>query len=247
MLKLKYIKIAMVLLVFALLVGFTSGTEAHAKNTETDNLNVLFVGIDDDQLKMVSMYSINHNNDFNSAAIFFPTYTLVNTNKSLEKLTDVYKRAGAPGITEVLSDKLEINIDYHILVHQGILTEVAKMIDPIYVAGEEVDLTNLFDMGITPHDDEILGKLVQEFRKPQVFFFSLPELFFSFRRHISTDFVITPSNLYLHYRIARGINADAVTKIIADGIDFTHQDKQFRLITDDTWRNIVYRNTAAGL
>ncbi|MDW7675763.1 MAG: hypothetical protein SCK28_14635 [Bacillota bacterium] len=226
---------------------WVSNNRANEKlNQETENLNVLFIGVGDGELKMVSLYSIDHEDTWGSAAIFFPTVTTVAEGTSPLLLKDIYKQKGVDGIVLALEDKLEVAINYHIRVDREVLTKVAEIIDPIYVEGEEVDIHNLFDMEVSEHDDYILGQLVSQFRKPSVFFFSLPELFFSFRRHISTDFAITPSNLYLHYRVARNIEIEQLTKTIVSGWDYYYQGETVRIIPEDTWKNVVYRLTKGG-
>lgn len=212
-------------------------------NKETDNLNVLFIGIAEEQLKMVSLYSIDYQETWRSAAMFFPTRTQVEKAGEAILLEEIYTQEGVGGLTETLEQQLEIKVDYHIKVDRQVLVRVAEIIDPIYVEGEQVDIANLFDMEVTPHDDYILGELVKQFRKPSVFFFSLPELFISFRRYISTDFAITPSNLYLHYKVATGIDPTLLTKIIVPGHDYYRHDGWIRVIPEDTWKNIVYRLT----
>jgi hypothetical protein len=214
-------------------------------NRETDNLNVLFAGIGDEELMMVALYSIDYQETWRSAAIFFPVRatTAFPGQEAEHMLYRIYQAEGVEGLVKALEEKLEVKINYYIEVDRKILIRVAEIIDPIYVEGEAVDITNLFDMEVTPHDDYILGELVKQFRKPAVYFFALPELFFSFRRYISTDFAITPSNLYLHFKVARGIDPSLLTKTIVSGWDYYHRGEWIRVIPEDVWKNIVYRLT----
>ncbi|MBS4024201.1 MAG: hypothetical protein KGZ96_00840 [Clostridia bacterium] len=214
-------------------------------NKKTDNLNVLFVGVGDGELKMACLYSIDYQETWRSAAIFFPNRTTVALpgEGASNMLYRIYQDKGVEGLVKALEDKLEVDINYYIKVDRKVLQKVAEIIDPIYVEGEEIDITNLFDMEVTPHDDYILGELVKQFRKPTVYFFSLPELFFSFRKYISTDFAITPSNLYFHFKVATGIDPALLTKTILSGWDYYHQGEWIRVIPEDTWKNIVHRLT----
>ena len=216
-------------------------------NAQTDNLNVLFIGVAEEELLMVSLYSIDYRDTWGSAAIFFPTRTVAagsRASSSLATLGDIYQQGGVEALTDALEEKLRLEIDYHIRVDRQVLKRVAEIIDPIYVEGEEVDIHNLFDMEVTPHDDYILGELVKRLRQPSVYFFSLPELFISFRRHISTDFAITPSNLYLHYQIARQIRPELVHKTILTGNSYYHQGRLVQELPEEVWSNVVYNTTS---
>jgi hypothetical protein len=214
-------------------------------NKETDNLNVLFVGVGDGELKMVCLYSIDYQETWRSAAMFFPNRTTVGLpgRDAGSILAGIYEAKGVEGLVKALEDKLEVSINYYIKVDRKVLQKVAAIIDPIYVEGEQVDITTLFDMKVTPHDDYILGELVKQFRKPAVYFFALPELFFSFRKYISTDFAITPTNLYFHFKVASGINPSLLTKTIVSGWNYHHQGEWVWVIPEDTWKNIVHRLT----
>lgn len=212
-------------------------------NKETNNLNVLFVGVDREKLKMIALYTIDHEVSWRSAAIFIPIKTAVGNAVKTALLQDIYSQEGVAGVVKVLEEQLEVNISYYIKVDKAVLVKVAAIIDPIYAAGQPVDIANLFDMAVTPYDDYILGELVKEFSKPAVFFLALPEIFFSFRKHISTDFAITPSNLYLHYKIATGIKPSLLKKTIITGYDYYDRGKWMRVIPEDTWKRIVYRLT----
>lgn len=212
-------------------------------NRETDNLNVLFIGVGDDELSMVSLYTIDHQHSWRSAAIFFPVKTVVTTQEKPTFLAEIYQNHGTADLVAALEQQLEVNIDYHVKVDRQVLKRLDQIIAPIYIDGEKVDITNLFDMTVTPYDDYIIGQLVEQLRQPSVYFFTLPELFVTFRRHIATDFPITPNNLYLHYQIARGIDPHKLTKTIVSGKDYFMAGEVVRQVSEDTWKNIIYRLT----
>ncbi|MGF7184796.1 hypothetical protein GGQ84_000881 [Desulfitispora alkaliphila] len=202
-----------------------------------DNLNILFLGVDQDQLEMISVYSVEQGGGYASRAYFFPVTSLAKTNRSLETFADVYASEGVESIVEILGHRLATDIDYHVVVDQQILSKVGSIIGPIVVNQEEIDIEELFSLS-TPYDDQILGEMLSSFKSPQVFFVQLPELFVAFRDHISTDFAITPTNLYTHYQLTRRIDVSKLQKVVVRVIDFEYEERKLCVIPQEQWISI---------
>lgn len=214
------------------------------QNQQTDNLNVLFIGADGKRLLMTSVYSINHHQTkMKSGAIFFPNHTLLQETGYPGTLEDIFRRDGPVEIMGLLEKALEIDIAYYVRIDKAVLREVEKFIDPIYVDGEKIELENLFDMQVTPKDQEILGALMEELTKPKVYFINLPRLVAAFRKYLETDFPINPSNLVLHYRIARNVDMDHITKVVLRGTNYRWRGKIVQVVPMEILRNIVYKVT----
>lgn len=193
------------------LLGQTEALGA-TQNRETNNLNVLFIGFAEERLEMISIYSINHQDQMQSGAVFIPVQALLpDENLSFR---EYYQKHGLNSLKEKLADQLAIRIAYHVVVKNSIMDEVEKMIGIITVAGEQIDLKELFTMAPTPQDELILGELVQRLTRPEIYFWHLPRLCLVAQRHIATDFPLTVENLWLHYRIASQIPTDRIQKII---------------------------------
>jgi len=208
------LRLAVLLLATLVLAGHVPGRDVHA--APKGNLNVLFLGTDGPQLIMASVYSINHRFGYRSGAVFFPVDTLFAGGEG-EKypLSRMMEKGGITEVRAALGKALGVDISYHVRVDRQVLSELKGFIRPIVVEGEEVEIENLFTMPAGPRDSLILGALMAEFTRPQVFFVHLPGLVLAFRRHIETDFSLHPENLLLHYRIARNVDTAAIPKVIA--------------------------------
>lgn len=208
-------------------------------NRYTDNLNVLFVGTEDSELRMVAVYSINIHDKYQSGAVFFPVTTYFQSGM----LKDIYRTAGVKRIQEILEEELEVDIDYYVWMDKRILTEVKSFLDPIIVDGQPVDIENLFVMEVTPRDEEILGKLMEQLTRPKVYFLHLPKLVFAFKKYMRTDFRPTLENLKEHFLIARNIDTQRITKVIAGG-HYEHQrGRKVWVVPDMILKNVVYQIT----
>ncbi|WP_366923723.1 hypothetical protein MFMK1_000636 [Metallumcola ferriviriculae] len=208
-------------------------------NRETDNLNVLFVGVDGEQLEMVAVYSINNRENFNSGAVFFP----VNTYFSGKTLTETFRQKGVGGVRAILQTEMEVDISYFVLMDKRILAEVDSFLKPIVVNGEEVDINNLFKMEVTPNDEEILGQLMTQLTKPSVYFLRLPKLLIAFNRYMETDFRPTLDNLRLHFEIASHIDTKQINKVIAGGQGRYLNGQKVWVVPDTVLKNVVYQIT----
>lgn len=210
-------------------------------NTQSNNLNVLFLGVDGDKLLMCSLYSINYRDKMQSGAVFTPTFSLVPGESYT--FAQLYRREGVSGVKKVLEKEMEVHIAYHILIQRAVFDEIEKFIDPIYIDGEKVNLADLFTMKVGPKDQEILGALMREFTKPGTFFIDLPRLIFSAKKYVSTDFKINPKNLMLHYKIARGVDTTKITKVILPGrTKLIGGQKHYELLTYPL-QNTIYEIT----
>ncbi|GAW93848.1 hypothetical protein [Calderihabitans maritimus] len=188
----------------------TSGTSIYHLNRLTDNLNVLFVGIEKGKVRMISVYSINYKENMKSVAVFFHPQTVLTG----ESLASLYYRRGIKALEAALEKAMEIEIKYYLRIDKAILDEVSRFIDPIVVSEWEVNLSEIFTMGVTPYDEEILGALVRELTKPQVYFVHLPRLVMTFKNYVDTDFPLTLENLLVHFRIATSIDTRSIKKVI---------------------------------
>ncbi len=208
-------------------------------NKTTDNLNVLFIGVESQELKMVTVYSIDISGSYKSGAVFFP----VNTYLKGSTLENHFQDNGVSYIQKLLEDELEIDISYYVTMDKKILSEVKTFIDPIVVDNKVIDIENLFTMKVTPRDEEILGKLMEQLTKPQVYFLQLPKLVFVFRKYMETDFRPNLTNLKQHFKIARNIDTSGIIKVIAGGRKVAVVDGTVWIVPDTILKNIVYQVT----
>ncbi len=193
------------------------------RNKETDNLNILFIGADKDKLLMTAIYSIDHKNNkdnLKSGSVFFPSTTNLEYNGQQASLQSLYKKYPEKDfgyiLVDILEELLEVDIAYHVHMDKAVLKEANRILDPIIVQGQRINLEDIFEMPATDKDQAVLGQLMEQFTRPTTYFYKLPALVIKSSKHIATDFPLTPENLLLHFRIARAVNMEAIDKVILD-------------------------------
>ena len=227
------------MMLLSILLLFISPLYAYAN----EKLNVLFIGADGDQLLMTAVYNIykidtpNNENSFESKAIFFPSETLV----SSKTMGQVFKDKDAGGLLPLLQKKLNVEISYFIKIERRALEEAKSFIDPIIIEGETVPLNDLFTMAIGTHDEEILGQLMERFTSPTVYFYHLPKLVLSEKKLVQTDFSPTITNLWLHFKIATGIDTTKIQKKVVRGYPLASMGEGL-YIPHQTWASILNNN-----
>lgn len=235
----KLIGVAVALLLVSLLLTGAARPAAR-DNSSTTNLNVLFMGVQQGKLEVIALFSINHKDRMQAAAIFFPTATIVRQGQQLVTLGQIHQKQGAQALEKVLEALLAVDIAYQVQVDQRVLAEVTKFIDPIVIDDQEIPLTNLFTMELSPADEQILGALLERFTQPRVFFWHLPQMILTFGRYVSTNFSLAPANLWLHYRIARGVDTSSIPKVIIAGQSAAWEGKTVWVASGPQLKRIVY-------
>lgn len=230
---------------FFLIPGAPALSQPESLNSQTDNLNVLFLGFEDEELAMVAVYSINHRDRYQSAAVFFPPLGQV-PGHNLD-FRQYYRQEGLMSLRQAVAECLDVPIAYHVTVKNTILDEVEKITGPILVNGKRLDLKGIFTLAPSPQDEEILGELVRRLTKAEVYFWHLPRLFFRARHHLSTDFPITWDNLRLHYRIAANLKPQELRKFILDLEPKFTPGEGFRWhFREEQLKRIIYDLTASS-
>ena len=193
------------------------------RNKETDNLNILFIGADKDKLLMTAIYSIDYKDkekNLKSGSVFFPKSTVVKYNGQSYTLQGLYNRYPDKDygyiLVEILEELLEVEIAYHVHMDKAVLQEANKILDPIIVNEERINIEDIFEIPATNQDHEVLGQLMKQLTRPTTYFYKLPALVIKSSRHMDTDFPLTPENLLLHFRIAREVKMEAIQKVILD-------------------------------
>ena len=220
-------------------------------NLLTKNLNVLFIGANQEDLLAVAVYSVNYPDRYQSAAIFIPTNAFFPPERPMpgrpvkraRSLETIFREEGPQGLARAINQALSVELDYYISIDQRVLQEVEKFIDPIVVNEQKVELENLFTMEVTPADEIIMGALLAELTRPGVFFSSLPRLVLTYRHYLETDFAINPENLWLHYKIARGVDTRAIPKILAPTVPAPWQGQTARVVPEEWLGSALYRLT----
>lgn len=190
------------------------------RNGQTDNLNILFIGADRDRLLMTAIYSINYkgkDKNFKSGSVIFSANMQVMHDGKNYVLRELFKDLGeyeySRVMREILEELMNIHIAYHIIIDKAVLIEAERIIEPIVIDGQKINLEDIFEMPPSDKDEIILGQLMEQFTSPATFFSKLPALVFRSSRYIKTDFPLTSENLRLHFRIARNVNMDEINKV----------------------------------
>jgi len=208
-------------------------------NKNLNNYNIMFFGIEEKKLQMLTVYSINKENNWKSGTVFIPTDTLVPGTEN-QYLADYFYLNGPEKVMQLVEDAMEININYYVKVDRNLLLEVEPHLDPIYIEGKKVNLAQLFTKEITPQDEIILASLLKNLTKPSVYFGVLPKLVLTCKQYITTDFELNWTNLWIHYQIAKNIDTTAVKKRIISGKYIVINKKKYWLPTQEAWWNMVY-------
>lgn len=208
-------------------------------NRQTKNTNILCLGIADQQLEMISIYSINKENK-KSAGIFLPTRTNLKVNGELLSLQKIYKQYGIVDLKKILSQCLEVDIPYHMVADKQGLIELSELIGPLYVENENIDIPNLFVRPVSDKDDEILQALADRITQPKMLL-QVPKLIKIFIANVDSD--IGVSGLWQLYKVFSNLNHSELSKIVLWGNKVEMAGKEYWFIDPYDWHNIVYEMT----
>lgn len=208
-------------------------------NRQTKNTNILCLGIADQELEMISIYSINKENK-KSGGIFLPTRTSLKVNGEFLTLKGIYQKYGILNLKKILSRCLEVNIPYHMVADKKGLVELSELIGPLYVENENIDIPNLFVRPVSGKDDEILQSLAKKITQPMMVL-QVPKLIKIFITNVQSD--IGVSGLWDLYSVFKNLNHSELSKIVLWGEKATLADNDYWFITPYDWHNVVYEMT----
>jgi anionic cell wall polymer biosynthesis LytR-Cps2A-Psr (LCP) family protein len=211
-------------------------------NKSLSNYNIMFFGIEDQKLQMLTVYSINQRNNWKSGTVFIPTDTLVPGGKNLH-MADYFYQNGPEKAKKLVEKVMEIDINYYVMVDRNLLLEMEPYLDPIYISGEKVNIPQLFTKEITPDDEIILASLLKNLTNPSIYFGVLPKLILACKQYIKTDFQLNWTSLWVHYQIAKNIDTSSVTKKILSGRYLTIENQRYWVPTQHAWKNMIYEVT----
>jgi hypothetical protein len=213
----------------------------HQLNRKTNNYNILFLGVNKQELLMCSVYTINIEGNKQASSIFLPTKAFIPGRQ--QTLSQYYQRAGTESVKKLLEQKMGIKIAYYVLIEKNIFFQVEKIIKPIYVNDEKVALDNLFTKQVGPEDPLILGGLMERFMDPKVYFGKLPELILTAKHNIKTDFKVTPKSLLFHYRLAKKIDTQEIKKLVLPTEKVRQKGQDITQISVYALENAIYEMT----
>jgi hypothetical protein len=195
----------------------------HKRNRLTDNLNILFIGKDQDKLLMLAVHSINYKGKkkyFPSGGVFFKKDMQIKINNEDYTLGSFFKSHIDQDIgillKKIVEEILDIKIAYYVLMDKKLLAEADKILEPIIIEGESIKLEGIFEMPVSYKDNLILGELMKQLTGYKNYFYTIPKLVIRSARHIKTDFPLTYDNLQLHFRIARDMDRKKIKKIVLE-------------------------------
>lgn len=210
-------------------------------NQETDNMNVLFIGVDKGTLLACSIFTINYQDKYQAGGVFLPTYSRPPRYKY--SFAQIYEKAGVEGLRQVLEKEMQIDIELYYSIEREFLRQLETYIDPIYVDNKKVEVYNLFTMAVSPQDEEILGALTRELLKPGVFFTKLPRILLDATKYITTDFKVTFQNLKFHYNNIVNLDTNNIKKIVLATHKKVSGNKTYHEIDAYHLHNSIYEIT----
>ncbi|SMB88271.1 Anionic cell wall polymer biosynthesis enzyme, LytR-Cps2A-Psr (LCP) family [Desulfonispora thiosulfatigenes DSM 11270] len=207
-------------------------------NKKTDNTNLIVLGVDQNRLKFVSVYSINQKNK-KSAGVFLPTKTGLNVNGQLLSLEKIHKKYGAESLKNLISKTMEISIPYYMEVDKQGLVDLSKIIGPVYIEDENVDVPNLFNQSPSSGDDAILQGVAKEVTKTKIS--DYPKLLGIFKENVKSDLGV--KGAYSLYKIFKNLNHAELSKVILGGEKIKRDGQTLIIVEPYDWHNMVYQMT----
>jgi len=208
-------------------------------NKETKNTNILCLGIADNELEMISIYSINKDNK-KSTSIFLPTRTSLKVNGELLTLKEIYRQHGVLNMKKIISQCLEVDIPYHMAADKQGLVELSDLIGPLYVENENINIPNLFVRPVSDKDDEILQSLAEKVAQPKMIL-QIPKLIKIFIANVESDIGVT--GLWELYSVFKNLDHSELSKIVLWGEKMDLANQQYWFIDPYDWHNVVYEMT----
>lgn len=153
-------------------------------------------------------------------AVFVPTHALISGNPGqgrVMRLADLYREFGAEAVRGAVETLLGIKTHFYVRIEQAILPEAERILGPLDVDGEKIPLSRLFTLEPSPKDDRILGALAQRLSHPGSYFVYLPHLVIVASKYVATDFLPTPTNLWLYFQVAAAVDSTSIPKILIRG------------------------------
>jgi len=208
------------------------------QNRLTDNVNVLFIGVDKGKLLACSVFTINYQDKYQAGAVFVPTYS--KAPKYKYTFGEIYEKVGVEGLRRVLEKEMEVDISLYYSIERELLKQLETYIDPIYIDDRKVELYNLFTMAVSPQDEQILGALTRELLKPGVFFTKLPRLLLDATKYIKTDFKVTFQNLKFHYNNIVNLDTHNIKKVVLPVSQKMSGSKTYYEVDEYALKNGIY-------
>lgn len=216
----------------------TSAKKDKHLNKKTDNTNLVILGVDKNELEVISIYSINERNK-KSAGVFLSTQTALKVGRDLLSLEDIYNKYGARSLKNLISKTMEIDIPYYMEVDKRGLVELSDIIGSVYVDEENVDVPNLFTKSPSSGDDAILQGLAKEVTKVKIR--DYPKLLAIFKNNVQSDLGV--QGVYSLYKIFKNLNHAELSKIVLGGEKIEKKGERLIIVAPYDWHNMIYQMT----
>lgn len=209
------------------------------KNDSTANYNCLAIGVNDNDIEMISLYSINNSNG-RAVSIFFPINTIIRVDAKHTQLQDILKEKGIDNLIKITEKELDVKIANYVIIKKTGMKEFAKLIGTIYVNNKQVDLENLFTINVSSEDEEIIRTITKELTKPSRVL-QIPSMIKIMWNYVDTDFTI--SQVWNVYKMMKNIDLTTVKKKILWGSPLMFKGEVYTIIPERDWRNVVWEMT----
>lgn len=170
--------------------------------------------------QLLDLSNLPHLAQRRAIAVFVPTNSLVSGHQDqgrVMRLADLYREFGVPAVRGAVETLLGIKTHFYVHIEQAILPEAERILGPLDVDGEKIPLSKLFTLEPSPKDHRILGALAQKLSHPGSYFAYLPHLVIVASKYVATDFIPTPTNLWLYFQVAAAVDATSIPKILIRG------------------------------
>jgi anionic cell wall polymer biosynthesis LytR-Cps2A-Psr (LCP) family protein len=217
-------------------------------NRGLDSINVLYVWSDADQLKVISITSFNLATR-QAAIVVIPLSTVVNAGEypaSQEKwitVQDIYREQGRDGIKALLEEKLEMSIPSYVHVNQAALQQLSEIVGELTVNGDEITMLDAFEQtasGIRKDDRDVVRAVASRILRPQMLA-EVPRLLWIFTHEVKTN--LSAEEMIKMFNLSRQMDLSNMQKTALPGYEYLTESSKFVLVSEQTWKNIIYEIT----
>lgn len=225
-----------------------------AFNRRADCFNIMYLWIDNDLLKVISITSFNKATK-QAAIVVIPLHTVVNNSTPLitgngyiagpgfYTVQDLYREKGEEALRAFLEQRLDIDIPNLIQVNQTALQKLSDIMGVLSVNDGKITMLEAFEQtaaGPRTDDRNVVRAIASQALQPQILL-KLPKLLWVFTHDISTNFS-TEQMLGVFY-LSRQMDLAHMAKTALPGSEYIKGNLKYLFVPEQTWKNIIYEIT----
>ncbi|SHK47183.1 hypothetical protein SAMN02745123_01973 [Desulforamulus aeronauticus DSM 10349] len=208
-------------------------------NLEQNKTNILCIWTDRDNLKAVTIMSIDSATG-KIGILSVPIFAhLEGVGPQQATVELVWNREGRTGLTKRLESALRTRIDGHISFDQPVIERASNLIGAIELEGTQITILQAFEdtrLEKRKNDQDILRTMAATIVSPSGIK-KIPRLLWIFTSEVNTD--IRPDLMLGIYRAISHEGPTILTKKALRGKDYYRDGYRYRYVEPITWKNIM--------